>query len=590
VAGFDHSILTDVGWQALTDAEAGQHIEYTHLEAGDGYAYGGDTEMFAMTQLNSKIMDFPITNFSNDGNGQITLIGVISSQNVTTGFYFREIGVRCTIDGGPSILYAVSNSGDLADWMPPNTTSPAVIKTIQIIIKIDTATNVTVTVQAGIDLTAQNIGLATVGPGWFRDKIGQILWFKRLNSPKGTILLSETTDIVSIDTPTITQDLDMFVALGNPDIFPNFSTIQNALNYLDAFDIENSIYVYIRVSAGVWLNSGPIIVDHPQGEQIKILGTALAPKTITNAISGGGTLVTLRGPVGMFSDIAVGDYIYYNNTASPSALCVSGIWQVTAKAADSSTITYDTKWKGAAFPTMSNVPGGVVTCLKTVIDFASTTIDFFEGITVVGGGLGLLEKMVLVGHHSPTSNTTILGFRGYRATSTLNLVGAIGWIGTGPRGNSYGIMPATSGSVFCTNCACCQNESGFYAAHPGAYANIEFCFGNCNNDVGVSSNGGTFHTKSVASCGNGLDGFQVAFGGNLTVDAGWAYNNGRHGLYSLYNSSMPIGPTAPTTATGNGTRDVQIIYCSTILGNDVIYGSTNVAPNTLSWDACMFTG
>src|SRR5215831_785411 len=112
MAGFDHSVLTDVGWDALADAISGKQLGFIHMEAGDGTITGGDSQMQTMTSLVHKVMDFPITSFSDDGQGQVTLIGTISSKNNTTGapFYFRELGVKATIDGGTELLYTVANN------------------------------------------------------------------------------------------------------------------------------------------------------------------------------------------------------------------------------------------------------------------------------------------------------------------------------------------------------------------------------------------------------------------------------------------------------------------------------------------------
>ena len=77
-------------------------------------------------------------------------------------------------------------------------------------------------------------------------------------------------------------DLDLFVSLGAPDIFPNFSTIQNAHNYLLDFYIPSNTYARINVSGETFISTVPIVINHPQGKQIYILG---APEVSTNIIS-----------------------------------------------------------------------------------------------------------------------------------------------------------------------------------------------------------------------------------------------------------------------------------------------------------------
>lgn len=204
--GFDIQRLTNVGWDALADALAGGALSFVHLEAGDGSLIANDAgpldtaEMQGLTALKHFIMQIPITSYSNDGEGQVTLIGTLNSKNVTHsgGFYFRELGVKCTIDGGSEILYSVSNTGPTADFIPDNTSLSVVIETLQVIVKIDRVEGLTVNVVPGGDVTAQNIGLGTVGAGWFRDKIASILNFKRF--VKGTFVnITEAADTITID-------------------------------------------------------------------------------------------------------------------------------------------------------------------------------------------------------------------------------------------------------------------------------------------------------------------------------------------------------------------------------------------------------
>jgi microcystin-dependent protein len=197
--GFDHSVLTDVGWDALADALAGGKLGFIHMEAGDGIIAGGDPEMEGMTQLVHKVMDVPITAFSDDGQGQVTLIGTLSSKNNPgPAFSFTELGVRATIDAGPELLYTVSYN-TTPDVIPAATDVSVVIETLQIIVKIDRTITPTINVVAGGDVTAMNIGVSTVGPGWYRDKQGQVLYFKRAVSPTNTILLADKGDTISFD-------------------------------------------------------------------------------------------------------------------------------------------------------------------------------------------------------------------------------------------------------------------------------------------------------------------------------------------------------------------------------------------------------
>lgn len=204
--GFDHSVLTDVGWDALADALSNKKLNFIHFEAGDG-TITGDPQMQGMTQLVHKVMDFPITSFSDDGQGQVTLIGTLTSTNAVNAFYFRELGIKATVDSGPELLYAVSNAGAQADYIPASTDTAVVIESMQIVVKIDRSVSFTVNVVPGGDVTAQNIGPSTAGAGLFRDKVSSILNFKRLISN------SKTVSFTDVGTDQITADV----------VFPSFA-------------------------------------------------------------------------------------------------------------------------------------------------------------------------------------------------------------------------------------------------------------------------------------------------------------------------------------------------------------------------------
>jgi microcystin-dependent protein len=196
MSAFDHSILTDVGWDTLSAALAGGQLTFVHMEAGDG-TVTGDAEMEAMTALKNKIMDIPITSYSDDGKGQLTLIGVLSSANVDVAFHFRELGVKANINGGAEVLYCVCNAYDSADFIPDKTNPAVVIQNIEIVVKIDRSITPIINITQG-DVTAQNIGPATVGAGWYRDKVGSVLNFKRWAST-GSVKVTETSDVISAD-------------------------------------------------------------------------------------------------------------------------------------------------------------------------------------------------------------------------------------------------------------------------------------------------------------------------------------------------------------------------------------------------------
>ncbi len=78
-----------------------------------------------------------------------------------------------------------------------------------------------------------------------------------------------------------------------------WAEIQGALNYLSEFTIFTGVTVTISVAAGVYHSATSIIIDHPQGQNIQIIGTIGAPVATTSA-SMAGSVVTLNTSSGGF--------------------------------------------------------------------------------------------------------------------------------------------------------------------------------------------------------------------------------------------------------------------------------------------------
>lgn len=274
MAAFTHSVLTDVGWDQLASALAGKNLTFLNMEAGDG-TVTGDPEMETMTSLKNYVMDIPITSYSDDGKGQVTLIGTLSSKKVAAPFYFRELGVKASvgatslmmavvqanvIEGAGDVpntiegraaptgeqLFCVSNSGDSADYIPDSTNEAVVIQNVEIVVKIDKGVSYEVIIAADANVTAQNIGPASVGAGHFRDKLGSVLHFKRLIST-ASVRVSETTDTVQADV-VFPQAIPTGCMMDYPDLVPPTGWLtcdgsaKSRTNYANLFSLLGTRY------------------------------------------------------------------------------------------------------------------------------------------------------------------------------------------------------------------------------------------------------------------------------------------------------------------------------------------------------------
>src|SRR4029077_14147931 len=94
--------------------------------------------------------------------------------------------------------------------------------------------------------------------------------------------IHEDANTITIGQRQLTTDLDLYVANGNPDISPNFSSIQKALNYIGQYVIPTHIKARINVSPGTYTSPTPIVIDHPNSQSITIQGPQNATRVGTS--------------------------------------------------------------------------------------------------------------------------------------------------------------------------------------------------------------------------------------------------------------------------------------------------------------------
>jgi hypothetical protein len=238
MANFPNQQLTNVGWDALSEALAGKRLVFVRMAVGDG-EISSDDDILEMTDLAHHVRDITITGYRAEGEGRITITGVLRSAEVDEGFYLREVGLFCRLDNtGPEILYSLNNSGGQADYIPDKNEGTVVIQAIEVQVLIGRAANVEVLVIIGeAGLEGENIGEA--GSAVFAGREGNRFRFKRLiGEPPGAVI--ETADSITIkaaDEPTIWNvRLRSFNAIGNP----NFEVDQRNVGLGLAYPAGNS--------------------------------------------------------------------------------------------------------------------------------------------------------------------------------------------------------------------------------------------------------------------------------------------------------------------------------------------------------------
>lgn len=133
--------LTNIGRDMLTQGRAGHVLTFTKVAIGDGTATG--TAVDSLTALKSHKLYLPIAKNETVHAGQMRLQFRVNNKVVTTGFYFREIGLYAKVDNGAEQLYAYTTCGDKAR-MIYDKTYPIQERVINIDTVIDNAVNVKV--------------------------------------------------------------------------------------------------------------------------------------------------------------------------------------------------------------------------------------------------------------------------------------------------------------------------------------------------------------------------------------------------------------------------------------------------------------
>ena len=307
MSSFLNQQLTNAGWDALSIALGGGRLTFFKMQAGSG-TISNDEAIPPMTQLVQPVCDLAITKYAIEGDGQITLFGNIASSTLDAGFTFRELAVFCTIENpilglggvpsGPNIsvmqqespsvlanpvvpnppagtvvMYSYCNSYDTSDYIPGSGETTDVVNTIQVTIKIGQAPDVQINILEGQQLSIVNIGPPTVGAGPWSYTQANVAYMKRLVQG-AAMSITEDADTITIGQRQLTMDLDLYVANGNPDISPHFSTIQKALDYLGQWLIPTNVFARIHVSAGTYVlqTDQPNYVNHPNSQSIIIQG------------------------------------------------------------------------------------------------------------------------------------------------------------------------------------------------------------------------------------------------------------------------------------------------------------------------------
>ena len=121
MSDYGRIVTTNQGKNMVTESiRTKSAIIFTKISLGDGLLNGETIE--TMTGLKHRLLDGNIPKINPLGNGEIEAVSTVSNSELTTGFFARELGLFAKLgEEGEEQLFAYTNAGSNASYIPPNT-------------------------------------------------------------------------------------------------------------------------------------------------------------------------------------------------------------------------------------------------------------------------------------------------------------------------------------------------------------------------------------------------------------------------------------------------------------------------------------
>jgi hypothetical protein len=148
LSAFGGLILTNKGRNLQAKAQAGAQLNFTRIGVGDGELAG--SSILDLNALKHEVKSLVITKFKSLGSGKAVVGGVLSNQDLASGFYWRELGVFAQDPDLGEILYCYGNSGANAEYIPAGGGADIVEKSIDVITLVGNASSISATIDTSL--------------------------------------------------------------------------------------------------------------------------------------------------------------------------------------------------------------------------------------------------------------------------------------------------------------------------------------------------------------------------------------------------------------------------------------------------------
>lgn len=551
---FTNAYITTVGQASITAAIAGTNLQITRVAVGSGIMGGDPTTLTALVNQTMNLTPLPPQVSANViAPDEVAVLATLDSANAPpTSFNLNEIGVFGKSGGGAEQLIAYYQCVIPGDTITQQTGLSRLQIYFSLPIYVGIGANVTITVVAGnpifIPPVVAGTGITVTAP---TDSHGNVLqWI--------------------VATKTITNNTTLFVNPTYNNVAPNFSSINNAMNYLRSFSISSGIGVLISVAAGTY-TGGQTTIVHANASQITITG----PQNGDISFTGVGTITGSAGNWNVpltgcssTANVAVNGYISLWGAVSLNPIATAllcGFHKVVA--VSGSTVTVNIPYYKTSWPSLAGAPGGWFTPITAILSITQAAGGTW-GFSTDTHGIGTLQYIGIIPASAIPANTQVAGLN-VGGPGYLNHIGVRGFtnntgtcVGIGISGGSgyvtinrssatlcdWGIVCSGSSVAACMWCASTHNIGLNYWSQS---ANMVFQLDNISNQ-----------DANCISAGSRSTGVQGGGNGILTCQAGWAGGALRHGrIYSVYNAG--VGFNISNSITNASTA------------NDFLYGQFN---------------
>jgi hypothetical protein len=336
------------------------------------------------------------------------------------------------------------------------------------------AGDLTLTPKAGNQIILDTLHFPAQSPGANKqflrsDGSGNLVWSDRDTSGLVIVIATDTTYYVATTGSDVTGD----GSSGTP-----WATVAHALVYLGDKWINSDATVTIQVDDGTYTSTTQIVVTHPCGKLIQILGKNTYAKTLSSVQSSSGVAGTWAYILNLNSvaNIAVGDYVLMSGLSGGTRpTYLSGCHYVSDVDVPNTRITVTVKHPSASVASGAVV--GTVVAIKTILYFSQS-----YGFSLGGTSLGSIDKLVLKGPGPGSANYTValvcssnanaifgstFGMSGWDQCISVGLGGAVMLGAVALSYVVYGINVSQGGTVSGNNCIFSAIISAVYASSGG---------------------------------------------------------------------------------------------------------------------------